>query len=467
MDNNRKALKSGIWYTISDFFTKSIGLITIPIFTRLLSQPEFGIYNTFISWQTVLLIIGSLQLGSSFISARYDYENDFDGYIFSVSILGVISSFLCGLVLNIIYTPLSSFFGISRLYLNAIVIYMIFFPAINLVQLRERYYFKYKVSILISIVLALSTSLLSVLLVLISENKLHGRILGSILPVVIIGIILYIFIIKKGKKLTISYWKYALPICLPFIPHLLSLTLLNSVDKIMITNIQGEKFTALYSAAYSCGAIVTMLLTSMNTAYAPWLGEMLHKKKYDEIKIFSKKYFFLFVLLAIFIMLIAPEILYIIGGTSYMESVNVIPPVACGCVFQFVYTMFVNVEQFNKKTVGMALASLTAAGLNFVLNLLLIPYFGYVAAAYTTLIGYICLAVFHMLLVNKQGFSIVYDYKFIIKILILVICVTVMVNFLYYNYVIRFIVLLFYWIILFTVLFRNRKEIISFIRKEK
>ena len=44
-------------------------------------------------------------------------------------------------------------------------------------------------------------------------------------------IILYIVIFWRGKKINLSYWKYALPICLPFIPHLLSLTVLNSMDK--------------------------------------------------------------------------------------------------------------------------------------------------------------------------------------------------------------------------------------------
>ena len=44
------------------------------------------------------------------------------------------------------------------------------------------------------------------------------------------------------------------------------------------------------------------------------------------------------------------------------------PPVAAGCLLQFVYCMYVNIEQYEKKTVGMAMASVVAAGLNFVLN---------------------------------------------------------------------------------------------------
>lgn len=35
VDNNKKALKSGIWYTVSNLLVRSIGFITTPIFTRI------------------------------------------------------------------------------------------------------------------------------------------------------------------------------------------------------------------------------------------------------------------------------------------------------------------------------------------------------------------------------------------------------------------------------------------------
>ena len=74
------------------------------------------------------------------------------------------------------------------------------------------------------------------------------------------------------------------------------------------------------------------------------------------------------------IMLIVPEFLLIMGGQSYIEAIYVMPPVAFGCVCQFIYTMHVNIEQFKKKTVGMAIASISAAGLNYLLNMFLFHY---------------------------------------------------------------------------------------------
>ena len=79
------------------------------------------------------------------------------------------------------------------------------------------------------------------------------------------------------------------------------------------------------------------------------------------------------------------------------------PPVAAGCLLQFVYTIYVNVEQYEKKTIGMAMASAIAALVNYILNYVFIPIYGYIAAAYTTYVGYLILLIIHMGYVKKIG----------------------------------------------------------------
>ena len=84
MDKNGTALKSGIWYTISDFLLRAIGLITTPIFTRLLSHEEFGLFSNFHSWQLVLNVFISFNLVATLISAKYDFKKEFDQYVLSL-----------------------------------------------------------------------------------------------------------------------------------------------------------------------------------------------------------------------------------------------------------------------------------------------------------------------------------------------------------------------------------------------
>ena len=284
MNNDKKALKSGIWYTVSNFLIRSIGFITTPIFTRLLTKSEFGAFNNYSSWLSIITIFVTFNLESTLISAKYDYKESFDEYILSLLSFSTISAFAWLLIVNVFSDEITSFLGLKLPYINAMIIYLLFLPAVNLFQARERYYFEYKKTVLTSLFIAVGTALVSVLLVKTMEDRLTGRIVGSIIPTVILGIFLFFYFLKKGKRIKIKYWKYALPICLPFIPHLLSMTVLNSTDRVMIDRWCGSEATALYSLAYSCGAMVTLLLTSLNSAFAPWLGEKLVEDNRSEIK---------------------------------------------------------------------------------------------------------------------------------------------------------------------------------------
>ena len=456
MNNNSKALKSGVWYTASNFFLKAVGFITIPIFTRLLSKEEFGMFNNYTSWISIALVLITLRLDASLMSAKYDFEDDFDSYILSMVSLNVLVVCTWSIVINVFSSLFVKFTHLELIYLNAMMLYLLSSAVVDLFQARERYLYKYKVSVLLSVCIAMMTAVLSLFLVLNMDNRLTGRILGTVIPVLLAGIVIVLFLAKKGKKINLRYWLYALPICLPYVPHLLAGSLLNSVDRVMIERICGSEDTAIYSLAYNCGAIVTLLISSLNSAFSPWLGEMLHYKNYVTIRKFSKEYISVFVALTVVFMIIAPEILYVLGGEPYMEAKYVITPVALGCVCQFLYTMYVNVEQFLKKTVGMAVATVVAAALNYGLNVTLIPLYGYLVAAYTTLIGFLALLFIHIYLVKRMGFKEVYDTKFVLLVLLVGIIIMFGVTMLYSFTFERYIILTIYLLFISVIGYRKR-----------
>ena len=143
------------------------------------------------------------------------------------------------------------------------------------------------------------------------------------------------------------------------------------------------------------------------------------------------------------------------------------PPVAMGCICQFLYTMMVNIEQIKGKTVGMAFASMAAAVTNYVLNLLLIPRFGYIAAAYTTLVGYLLLLGLHMWIVYRMGMSHTYSYRFIVGMLIVTSIFTLLVNAIYAIRVVRYILLLGYLIVLAAAVYRKRNTVSKIVKSFK
>lgn len=468
MDNNREVLKSGVWYMFSNFIVKGMIFITTPIFTRLMTHEDFGLYNNYTSWLGIFTVLVTLNLGTTFISAKFDFSTKFDEYIFSVLTLSALLGILWLVPMNIFSVQVSERTGIDRQYLNLMILYLIALPAVDMFQGRERYAYKYKVSVFLSVLLSVFTAAVSVGLVLQMDNKLTGRIIGSVVPTIIIGAVLYLYLAKKGKKVNVKYWKYAFPICLPFIPHGLSLIILNSMDRMMITDICGPEDNALYSLAYTCGAVITLIVSSMNTAFSPWLGEKLHARQNTVIYDVSQKYILLFVALAAGVMLVTPEILLVMGGKSYQEAIYVMPPVAFGCVCQFLYTMFVNIEQFEKKTVGMAFASVSAALINYGLNTFFIPKYGYIAAAYTTLASFLWLLFIHMLFVKRLGYTRLYPVKFIFVVLAGMSFYTVAVNYLYVLAPLRYALVLVYGILFFFFGWRYRKKIqIIFQRSEE
>lgn len=404
------ALKSGVWYTVSNFAMKGIGFLTTPIFTRMMTKTEYGEFDNFQIWLLLLMYCTSLNLDASMIRALKDFREDKDSYMVSMISLYTLFTSVCWCISFCFRGVFGAVFSMDRVLIDCMFLYLLIFPAVQLFQTRERFEFRYKRNIAIGMIVSVGSSLLSVVLILIMQNRLMARVIGFILPSILVGAIIIIWCARKGH-IKVKYWKYALPISLPVVPHLISLYLLNSMDRIMIRDFYGKEQMAMYALAYTCGMVITILFNSANDAFAPWLAEKMHNEDYDSVRKVSIQYVMLFSFFAFMIVLVTPEILMVMGGDNYLEARYVMPPVTAGCLMQFVYTLYVNVETYEKKTVGMAIASVLTAILNYVLNYIFIPRFGYVAAAYTTFVCYTVLLLFHMGLVKKIGMDKLYQNK--------------------------------------------------------
>lgn len=463
--NSNIVLKSGFWYTISNFFMKGIAFITLPIFSRMLSNTEFGYYNNFTAWLAVLTIIGTLSLSTSLIRGRFDFKDDLDSFISSNLILGSICTIVLYIIALLNRESIESLLSLDFIYITVMFLSILFMPAYNMFQQLQRYQYKYKILVAITMCVSIGSVLFSLLLMGKMENTLSARIIGAQLPGFIASLILYVFFLKRSRSVKLQYWKYSLLFSLPFIVHLLSNTVLHSLDRVMITKLCGAKETALYSMAYNIALIVNVLWDSMNSAYSPWLGEKLYQKDYDSIKKNSYNYVLFFAFILLGVMLISPEALYILGGKSYIEAKYVIPPTMLGMFFVFLYSLYVNIEQYEKKNGGMAIATCVAAIFDFVLNLIFIKAFGYIAAAYTTLAGYMFLFLIHYILVRKIGLAKAYDTRFILTVIIFEIIFAAIINLSYLNNMIRCSLIIIYSICFLIIGYKYKNLILNMFRK--
>ncbi len=65
-----KVFKAGIGYTIGNVMVKGINFLAIPIFSRLLTTEEMGLYTVFAAYEAVLFVFIGMALHSSIRSAK-------------------------------------------------------------------------------------------------------------------------------------------------------------------------------------------------------------------------------------------------------------------------------------------------------------------------------------------------------------------------------------------------------------
>ena len=457
-------IKAGFWYTFSNFLVRGIAFLTMPIFTRIMSSYDIGVFSNILAWFNILAIVTTFEIYSSINIARFDYKDDLDSYISSSLILSTLITSVFYVVALIFHNFFEKLLLIDFQTLNIIFIYLLVFPAFQMFQTKNQIQYNYKPTTIVSILSSVLSTICAIACIFIFSNKLVGRIYGYFVPLIIICFILYIHLIFKGNKSSKKYWKYALKISFPLIWHLLAGYLLNASDRIMITKIVSPEANALYTISYSVASVVSILWLSLNNAWSPWAYEKMDRKDYSSLKSYSKPYTILFMLVVFGIMLFGPELLFIMGGKEYSTAIFVLPPVMVGFIFQFVYSLYVNIEFYHKKQKNIAIGTIIACIANIILNLIFIPIFGYIAAAYTTLVGYVLLFLIHYYLVKRLKCTHWYDKSFFFKVLSLSILSIGIFDLLYIFDIIRYIFILIIFVCFVIFIAMRRKQLIEVIK---
>jgi len=404
---NKLAVKAGIWYVIAQLFVRSISFIATPVFSRLLTTAQFGQVKVFESWLQILLPILSLSLYSSVEKAMYEFKGELDEFLSSIQFLTIITTGFFILISIPFHKNILNFLGINDVLLSIIFLYCFTHAAISNYQKREKLFYRYKTNIRITFLVTVPSFLCAIAAVVWGKNNgfessLHQfRIIAFYIPQIIVGLIIAITMIKEGKCLyRKDFWKFAISFSLPMIPHFIALQILNQSDKIMIEKLCDSSKVGLFSLASTIMYILYLLQSSIGDAFLPWLYEQLDEKEFDEIK---KPWFIITIgcsILSWVIVLYAPEIIYILGGKKYQEAIFLVPPIVCGALFQFFSSIYTNIERFYRKTKVIAVASCLAVVFNLLLNYFGIQFFGYSAAAYTTVICYLIMVIGHGVMVK-------------------------------------------------------------------
>ena len=440
-----KPVRASLWFTVCSFVQKGISFITVPIFTRLMSAYQYGMYSLYMSWDSVIIVFATLNLSYQvFNNGLVKYKDDQAGY--TSSMLGL--SNLCTTVLFgfylLFHDAINAYTGLSTPMFLLMFVQYYFNQALALWTVKERFFYRYRLLCAITMTSAFVSSGLGVAAMYFCDDKVFARLASLALVNVIVGAAIYANILRGSRKLVcLKYWKFVLALNLPLIPHYLSMTVLNSSDRIMIASICGASYTAYYSVAYSIASILSMLISSVNSSYIPWFYQKMAENDDASIARVSRMLLVVVGAFSLVPALLGPEVVTILGSRDYLEGIWVMPAVSIGVYFTFLYSLFSNYELYYESSRLLMVASMGAALLNVALNYILLPVFGFVAAGYTTLACYIALAFFHywgMYRVSKQGKgrAIPFDIRVTVLTSLALLAVSVGVTFLYYSTPLRY-----------------------------
>ena len=392
--------KASLAYTASSIIQKSLAIITMPIFTRLLTQEQYGQFGDYTAWQGILAIFITLNLPyGSFSKAMLKFENAREKYIASCqTICAVLSAIFMimyiplGGVVNDISTDLigKPIFKLPLYIVAVMTAYTLMQTAILLWNGRKRFEYKYKSVVVVTLITAFASPVLAYILVINTEEKGYARIVGYAVITILIGFGFLVFNYVKSKSLfDAEMVRYALRFNLPLIMYYLSQTIFNMSDRIMIGRMCGDDKEGIYTFAYSLAVMLVFVLNAINGSYVPWLYEKMRAGDASENKRISFMVAIIMGVPLIGIIWAAPEIVLFMGGQKYMEAIWVIPPVTMSNIFLLFAQYCINIEFYYEKRGYLVAASVGSAVLNIGLNAALIPVFGYIAAGYTTLASYV------------------------------------------------------------------------------
>lgn len=461
--------KATIWFLICSILQKGIAFLTTPIFTRLLTTEQYGQYSIYITWFQILTLITSFRLDYAvFNKGMSKYEKDKESYTSTMQILTMFFSLFFFIIYMIFNKQINCFTGLNTFLSILMFVNVLFMNAVSFWSIRKRYDYKYKSVVIVTLLLTILTTLVGIVAVHIFNEKGMARIVSLAIIQIIIGIVIFIVILKQSKKyFNIAYAKFAVFFNLPLIPHFLSLYILEQSDKIMIQKASNLMNVGIYSVAYSIGNAINIISNSVNQAIVPWLYQKLNEKDYKEI---SKNmiYIFIFVLMiiSIFIMVV-PELLIFMASNEYRDAIYVIAPVAASTFFSFVYGLFATIEfYFDKNKFSMFISGI-AAITNIVLNFIFINIFDYRAAGYTTMICYAILAIGHLCYTNNiLKFK---ENRYLIKNSLMICIITSMILLVIISQILNNCLIFRYLLLIFTLLivFLKRKIIIKKINELK
>ncbi len=411
-------------YTLPGIAGQVIGIILVPIYTRIFVPADYGIMAG-ISL-TVPIATWLLMCGIESAVARYymDSQDEEDKKttasaglyfvaILSFSVVGIsvlfFSKEISQLVLN--DRQYSTYFVLA---LAAIPFGLCYKLALDILRFR----FKANRRTILSITHMLVNIGLTIYFVVFLRIGIIGVYLATFITQVIFSIaVLFMVWRNYSRTFSLQRLKQLLVYGIPLVPTSMILYIYQYTDRYLLIRLANLEAVGLYSIGMTIASVITLLTAGFRTA---WIPIVLSTFRQEESKNFYAKafdYFSILVLLGtVGISLFSKEILVVLTPATYLGAYTVIPVLLLSIFFFHAFPAFSFGISIAKKTKYRLLLMAVTAAINIGLNYLLIPNYGIVGAAIATLISSVIYGIASFI-VSQRFYHVSYNLTAFLKIL--------------------------------------------------
>ena len=213
------------------------------------------------------------------------------------------------------------------------------------------------------------------------------------------------------RDLVKRMFRYSFPILILGIAGILN----QVVDKIIFPFVYPDEAEAavqlgIYGATSKIAMIMAMFTQAFRFAYEPFVFGKSREKDNRQMYAQAMKFFIIFTLLAFLAVMFYLDILRYVIGRDYWEGLKVVPIVMAAEMFMGVYFNLSFWYKLIDETRWGAYFSLIGCTILVVMNIFLIPKFGYMACAWAGFAGY-GVAMLLSYFVGQKKYPIQYDLK--------------------------------------------------------
>jgi len=405
-------------YGLSSIIGRLLNYLLVPIYTLKgnYAPAEYGIISEFyayVSFVVVLLMFGMETTFFRFITKSNDKEKTFN-QAFTIVLLVNTIFLTCILLFS---QSISNSIGYPNMqqYVIWFAFILVFDACSSLFLAKLRHLEKPKEFAIVQLT-SIGVNILFNLIFIywfLQSNRDFGIgfvFLANLLSSVVKPVMLYKYIIKVklvwDKIVVKSMVWFATPLLIGSFAGIVNETL----DRILLKNLllgKGAEYAqsqvGIYSANYKLSIIITLFIQAFRYAAEPFF--FAQEKNKDKSKVYSKVMtYFVIVVSLIFlgVTLYIDIFKWFIPNEAYWEGLTVVPILLMANVFLGIYYNQSIWYKLADKTKFGAYIAIGGALITISLNVLLIPYYGYVGSAWATLIVYFLMMVASHILGQKH-----------------------------------------------------------------